>query len=278
MPTFLTRSQRLLAIVAALALLWTALPSLVAAAPGGEPASPSRQPALMQQDAGDASSGSVGENGTVNGQPRESDPASEPVNPAAPGNVMLPPNVTGATGAVAPNLNPGVAGGISGTKELTYNAIADTTVFLAAPGSPQTPESVASLAMGGSNRAVALISFSVEGLGDGVVLGARLTFHGAGYDGGPGGPVEVIYDYVTADGITANDVPSTQTALNVQGAPSWFERVEPEGITAVDVTGSVYGDGTLTFVLPGQSDASAAISAIESGIPPQLILTVGIPA
>ena len=27
-----------------------------------------------------------------------------------------------------------------------------------------------------------------------------------------------------------------------------------------------------------QSDASAAISAIESGIPPQLILTVGIPA
>ncbi|MFT4040137.1 MAG: hypothetical protein QM692_18295, partial [Thermomicrobiales bacterium] len=206
MPNSLTRSTRLLTIVAALALLWTALPALLVAAAPGHVAAPGRQPVLMQQDAGDAASGSVGENGTVNGQPRETDPATEPINPAAPGNVMLPPNVTGATGAVAPDLNPGVPGAISGTKELTYNAIADTTVFLAAPGSPQTPESVASLAMGGSNGAVALISFSVEGLGDGVVLGARLTFHGAGYNGGPGGPVNVIYDYVTADGITANDV------------------------------------------------------------------------
>jgi hypothetical protein len=53
--------------------------------------------------------------------------------------------------------------------------------------------------------------------------------------------------------------------------------VEPAGITQVDVTGSISGDGALTFVLPGQPEQMAAIYSLESGVPPQLFLTVGIP-
>jgi hypothetical protein len=125
---------------------------------------------------------------------------------------------------------------------------------------------------------VALISFEVSGVGEGTVLSALLRFTGAGAAGGPGGSVGVIYDYVVPERATASGVPSSDRALNVHGAPSWFEEVEPGGITAVDVTGSVAGDGTITFVLPGQPDASGSLYAIESGIPPELLLTVALPA
>ena len=267
--------QRLLGLIIATALICAASPALQAfAAPTSAPTAP-QQISLMQQDATDAAAGSVGQDGTVNGQPRETNDApADTVNPAAPGQVMLPPSVPGVPG----NANPALANGIASTQEATFEAVADTTVFLSAPNSPQTEESIASLAMGGPQDAVALISFSLEGLGDSVVLGARLSFQGAGVDGGPGGSVGVIYDYVTVDGATANDIPSYDSALNVHGAPAWFERVEPAGITQVDVTGSIYGDGTLTFVLPGQHEQTAAIYSLESGVPPQLILTLGVPA
>lgn len=270
--------QRLLGLVSALALLGATLPALpVTATPAWTDRAP-QSSVLRQQDASDAAAGSVGQDGTVNGQPREpSAPATNTINPAAPGQVTLPPGVPGAEG-ISPNINPNIASGIASTQELTFTAIADTTVFLASPNSPQTEESIASLAMGGPQNAVALISFSVDGISDGVVLGARLTFTGAGIDGGPGGSVGIIYDYVTVDGATANDVPSYESALNVQGVPAWFERVEPAGITQIDVTGSVGYDGALTFVLPGQSEQMSSIYSLESGVPPQLILTVGVPA
>jgi hypothetical protein len=267
--------QRLLGPIVTFALLCAVVPALHAtAAPAHGTTAPS-QIALMQQDATDATAGSVGQDGTVNGQPREtSDAPADTADPAAPGQILLPPSVPGVPG----NANPALANGIASTQEVTFEAIADTTVFLSAPGSPQTEESIASLAIGGPQDAVALLSFSVEGLGDAVVLGARLSFQGAGIEGAPGGSVGVIYDYVTVDGATANDIPSYESALNVHGVPAWFEAVEPAGITQVDVTGSIYGDGALTFALPGQREQAAAIYALESGVPAQLILTVGVPA
>lgn len=267
--------QRLLGLIVTFALLCAAAPSLQTAATPARGATAPRPVSLMQQDATDATAGSVGQDGTVNGQPREtSDAPADTADPAVPGQILLPPSVPGVPG----NANPALANGIASTEEATFVAIADTTVFLSSPSSPQTEESIASLALGGPQDAVALISFSVEGLGDAMVLGARLSFQGAGIDGGPGGSVGVIYDYVTVDGATANDIPSYESALNVHGAPAWFERVEPAGITQVDVTGSISGDGTLTFVLPGQPEQAAAIYSLESGVPPQLILTVGVPA
>jgi hypothetical protein len=132
--------------------------------------------------------------------------------------------------------------------------------------------------MGGPQGAITLISFDVSGIGEGAVLSALLTFTGAGEAGAPGGPVEVVYDWVVPEGLTASGAPRGPSALNVHGVPSWFEAVEPGGLTAVDVTGSVSGDGIITFILPGQPEATAQLFALESGVPPQLILTVAVPA
>jgi hypothetical protein len=234
---------------------------------------------LKQQDAEDATAGATGESGTVNGVPRETteaDPLSTgPGAPLAPGEVMLPPSVPGLP---APGVDPAMAGAIGVTTEVAFDAVSDTTVFTAAPNAPQTPESAGLLAIGGPQGAVTLISFDVSGIGEGMVLSALLTFTGAGAAGAPGGSVGVIYDYVVRDGLTANDVPDGGSALNVHGVPSWFEAVEPGGLTAVDVTGSVSGDGKITFVLPGQPETTGSIDAMESGIPPQLVLTVAQPA
>ena len=235
--------------------------------------------ALRQQDAEDATAGATGANGTVNGVPRETTedaPATTgPGAPLAPGEVMLPPSVPGLP---ALGVDPAVAGAIGTTTEVAFDAVADTTVFAAEPNGSQSPESAALLAIGGPQGAVSLISFDVTGIGEGEVLSALLTFTGAGEAGAPGGSVGVIYDYVVSDGLTANEVPDGGSALNVHGVPSWFEAVEPGGLTAVDVTGSVSTDGSITFVMPGQPDATGIIYSMESGVPPQLILTVAQPA
>jgi hypothetical protein len=244
-----------------------------------QPLDDPRPIALKQQDAEDATAGATGESGTVNGVPRETTEAAPvttgPGAPLAPGEVMLPPAVPGLP---APGVDPALAGAMSVTTEVAFDAVSDTTVFTAAPNAPQTPESAGLLAIGGPQGAVTLISFDVTGIGEGTVLSALLTFTGAGAAGAPGGSVGVIYDYVVRDGLTANDVPNGGSALNVHGVPSWFEAVEPGGLTAVDVTGSVSGDGKITFVLPGQPEATGSIRAMESGIPPQLVLTVAQPA
>jgi hypothetical protein len=233
--------------------------------------------ALRQQDAEDATAGATGADGTVNGVPRETTedaPATTgPGEPLAPGAVMLPPSVPGL-----PGVDPAVAGAIGTTSEVAFDAVADTTVFAAEPDGSQSPESAALLAIGGPQGAVSLISFDVTGIGEGEVLSALLTFTGAGEAGAPGGSVGVIYDYVVSDGLTANEVPDGGSALNVHGVPSWFEAVEPGGLTAVDVTGSVSADGSITFAMPGQPEATGIIYSMESGVPPQLILTVAQPA
>lgn len=238
---------------------------------------------LQQQDASDASAGSVGESGTINGRPRESTDSAPvettgPGNPMAPAGVILPPSVPGGYDVTAPNVNPNIAGGIGSTTQVAFAAVADTTVFTSAPDAPQSPESAGMLAIGGPQGAVSLMSFEVSGVGEGTVLSALLTFTGGGDARGPGGGVGVIHDYVVPEGLTASQAPSAETALNVHGAPAWFEEVEPGGTTAVDVTGSVSGDGTITFVLPGQPDGAGYILASESGNVPQLVLTVAQPA
>jgi hypothetical protein len=235
--------------------------------------------ALRQQDAEDATAGATGESGTVNGVPRETTETAPvttgPGVPLAPGEVILPPPVPGLP---APDVDPAMAGAIGVTTEVVLNAVSDTTVFTTSPNAPQSAESADLLAIGGPQGAVTLISFDLAGIGEGAVLSALLRFTGAGEAGAPGGSVGVIYDYVVPDGLTANDVPGGGSALNVHGVPSWFEAVEPGGLTAVDVTGSIAADGTITFVLPGQPEARGLIYAMESGIPPQLILTVAQPA
>lgn len=230
---------------------------------------------LKQQDAEDASAGAAGESGTVNGVPRETTDTAPAVT-TGPGAPLAPAPIN--PGLVAPGVNPALVPGIGGTTELVFSAVSDTTVFTSAPNSSQTPESQGLLAIGGPEGAVSLISFDVTGIGEGTVLSALLTFTGTGDAGAPGGSVGVIYDYVAPNDLTANDVPDGGSALNVHGVPAWFEAVEPGALTAIDVTGSVSGDGAITFVLPGQAEGTASINAMESGVPPELVLTVALPA
>jgi hypothetical protein len=240
------------------------------------------------QDATDATAGASGEDGTINGVPRDTaegaPAATDPGATLTPAGVTLPPPVPGLPGApapgqvTAPGIDPSIAGGIGATSELVFDAVSDTVVFTSAPASPQSQESLGLLATGGPQGAITLISFDVTGIAGGTVLSALLTFQGAGATGAPGGSVGVLYGYIAPDGLTANDAPSGESALNVHGVPAWFDWVEPGGLTAIDVTGSVQGDGAITFVLPGQSDATATMLAIESGVPPQLVLTVAMPA
>ncbi len=249
------------------------------------------QLAQEDQNGTTSTSGATGESGTVNGEPRndtnaDAAPAAStgPGAPLAPGEVILPPTVPGlaaleaGSAAPAPSLDPALAAGIAGTTELAFDAIADATVFGAAPDAPQTAESTPLLGLGGPQDAASLISFEVSGVGEGTVLSALLTFTGAGETGAQGGGVGVIYDYVVPEGVTANSMPGGETALNVHGAPAWFEEVEPGGITSIDVTGSVYGDGVVTFVVQGQPEAAGAFYAMESGTVPQLVLNVALPA
>jgi hypothetical protein len=242
--------------------------------------------AVAQQDADDAMAGATGESGTVNGVPRETTDAAPvaptgPGAPLTPGEVMLPPSVPAVPGlpvGTAPGVDPAIAGGITSTSEVVFSAVSDTTVFTSAPDSPQSAESAGLLALGGPEGAVTLISFDVSGIRGATVLSALLTFTGAGDSGGPGGGVGIIYDFVAQDGLTANGMPRSDSAVNIHGAPAWFEAVEPGGVSAVDVTGSISGNGAVTFVLPGQADATSTLLAIESGVPAELVLTVAQPA
>ena len=122
-----TPIQRLLGLIVTFAIVGAAVPALQAAASPAPGFTSPRQISLMQQDATDATAGSVGQDGTINGQPRETTEApADTADPAAPGQVMLPPSVPGVPG----NANPAIANGIASTQEVTFGAIADTTVFL----------------------------------------------------------------------------------------------------------------------------------------------------
>jgi hypothetical protein len=243
--------------------------------------------AVAQQDAEDATAGASGADGTVNGVPRdtgeEAPAVTGPGNPLPPPDVILPPSVPAlagttenASGVVTPGVDPALAPTVGQTSEQVFNAVSDTTVFMSEPGAPQTQESAGLLAFGGPQGAASLISFDVSGTAGGSIVSALLNVTGASSTAG--GAVSVIYDYVAPDGLTANEVPGGSSALNFQGVPSWFERVEPDGITSVDVSGSVVSDGSVTFVLTGQAEEQGLIYAIESGVTPQLVLTVSLPA
>ncbi len=99
---------------------------------------------------------------------------------------------------------------------------------------------------------------------------------GAGDSGGTGGTVGVLPGvWVDEAGLTAATAPGAgQPALTTGGAPVVLDWLAPGTETVLDVSGSVAGDGTLTFVVAGASEATTAIASRESGTPPLLVVTV----
>ncbi len=124
--------------------------------------------------------------------------------------------------------------------------------------------------MGGESGAIAVMTFDIEGIGEGTVVDARLVLTGTGDTGGTGGNINALPGvWVDESSASWNEVAS----LGGQNV-GWVGWIEPGSETAVDVTGSVTADGSVTFVIEGTPDQVVAITSSESGVPPYLVLTV----
>jgi len=75
-----------------------------------------------------------------------------------------------------------------------------------------------------------------------------------------------VYSTLPTDGISA--------AVDAAGNPVYLPPAGPGEEIWLNVTGSIAGDGTYTFVVSGTPDALAIFTSRESGVPPRLVLTV----
>jgi hypothetical protein len=69
-------------------------------------------------------------------------------------------------------------------------------------------------------------------------------------------------------------VTSLPPALRADGSAASVDWFDPGVETAIDVTGTVAADGTVTFAIAGTPDQVVAIASRESGTPPRLVVTV----
>ncbi|GIW04877.1 MAG: hypothetical protein KatS3mg059_1497 [Thermomicrobiales bacterium] len=162
-------------------------------------------------------------------------------------------------------------------RELAFLPVADTAVSAAMPDQPQAPESLTVLPAGGPEGAVALLTFQVEGVAAGTVIEAKLVLTNMGESGAAGGTVAYVPNYwvdeasATYAGAPVLDAPA---ALRADGNPAVIEWLDPWVEGAIDVTGTVTSDGTITFVIAGTPDAPLLLGSRESGAPPRLVITV----
>jgi hypothetical protein len=163
------------------------------------------------------------------------------------------------------------------TRVVVVQAASDTSVSLAAPDAPQPADQVAILPAGGTVGAVALMTFSVEGIGAGTVVEAKLVLTGAGDIGGVGGVIGMAPGYwVDEATLIYNEAPvaGLPAAVRADGSAATLDWIEPWTEVAVDVTGSVTTDGTMTFVVTGTAEQAIALASRESGAPAYLQITV----
>jgi hypothetical protein len=158
--------------------------------------------------------------------------------------------------------------------ESSFTPVADTSVSALAPDQPPATDATGTLSFGGPDGTVAYVTFDVSGIAPGSVVAATLTVTGAGLTGGPGGALGVLSGvWVDEAAATWNTRPTGEwAALDADGAPVWISWIEPGGPTTIDVTGTVTGDGTVTFVFLGDPAAAVAIASRESSAPPLLVI------
>lgn len=155
-------------------------------------------------------------------------------------------------------------------------AVSDVTVYSAKPNEQPSPDLVGQLTAGGPDGSAAYITFTVEGVAGAQVTNAQLVLTAAG-PSGAGSLVGILYNYwvdeasavystLPVDGISA--------AVDLNGNPAYLPPAGPGQEIRLDVTGSIAGDGTYTFVITGTPDALALLYSRESGVPARLELTV----
>ncbi len=155
-------------------------------------------------------------------------------------------------------------------------AASDASVYSAKPDEQPSPDLVAQLTAGGPDGSAAYITFSVEGVGEAQVIDAQLVLTSGG-SSAAGSLIGIIPDYwvdeasavystLPTDGISA--------AVDAAGNPAYLPPAGPGEEIWLNVTGSIAGDGTYTFVITGTPDALAILTSRESGVPARLVLTV----
>jgi hypothetical protein len=155
-------------------------------------------------------------------------------------------------------------------------AASDASVYSAKPDEQPSPDLVGQLTAGGPDGSAAYITFSVEGVGDAQVIDAQLVLTGGG-PSAAGSLIGVIPDY-WVDEASANystlPTEGISAAVDAAGNPAYLPPAGPGEEIWLNVTGSIAGDGTYTFVITGTPDALAILTSRESGVPARLVLTV----
>lgn len=159
--------------------------------------------------------------------------------------------------------------------ELIFYAVADASVLAAPAVASPVAVPINELTAGGPGGAVALITFQVEGIGTGSVVSARLVVTGAGPSGAAGGNVGLLPGYwVDEFGVTYSAVAGgIGAAIASDGSAAYLPWVDPWAPAVIDVTGSVTGDGLVTFTLSGTPDLTLVLASRESSTPPRLEIT-----
>ncbi len=208
-------------------------------------------------------------------EPAVASETEAPVDPAADPNVageVGPTETTVAEPVVAP-----VAAPV--TREVTLLPVADTSVMAAAPSAVQAPEQSGQLPVGGSVGSLSYLTFEVTGVAAGTVVDARLVLTGIGDTSGSGGAIAVLPGVIVDETAPYQAQPAASApSISASGATIGADWLQPGVETSVDVTGTVSGDGLVTFVIFGAPEAMPAFGSRESGVPPRLHLTVQDPA
>ena len=155
-------------------------------------------------------------------------------------------------------------------------AASDVTVYSAKPDEQPSPDLVGQLTAGGPDGSAAYITFTVEGVAGSQVTNAQLVLTAAG-PSGAGSIVGILYDYwVDEASAVYSALPTSgiSAAVDLNGNPAYLPPAAPGQEIRLDVTGSIAGDGTYTFVITGTPDQLALLYSRESGIPARLELTV----
>jgi hypothetical protein len=161
-------------------------------------------------------------------------------------------------------------------RAVTSYAVSDATTFAARPDEVASGDQAGVLNAGGADGAVAYVTFNVEGIGAGTVTDAYLVLTGGG-DGAGGSTIYAVPGlWVDESSATYNGLPSQglTPAIDAAGNAAYLPYIGWGEESWINVAGSIYGDGTITFVITGSPDAVAALTSRESGAPARLEMTV----
>src|SRR5262249_16873173 len=148
-------------------------------------------------------------------------------------------------------------------QEMVFLPVAGASV--SAPPAEGTPmaEQVGGLVAGGADGSVAYVTFRIDGGAAGSVVSAQLVLTNVREAGAAAGTIGALGDVRADPGWTYEiapraDVPAAVAADGSAAGAGWLD---PWVETAIDVTGTVAGDGTVTFVIFGTPDATLVLGS-----------------